>query len=173
MIHSSVCDSILQGAVRYQYISIIDRLRGFYSNGYLSQKLAYRQDRTDDPGKTEDIFDGEHFKTLLGKTVTWNGSDYRSCERYFNKDTDLALGLSTDGTPLQKHTKLDTWPLLLTMYSLPPELRYRKEYQPCCGLIPGMRFPPLQRNWRVDTHSPLISILYKRYQRRQRRKSKV
>ncbi|KAJ9118089.1 hypothetical protein QFC24_006361 [Naganishia onofrii] len=113
----SVCDKprVRGGPVRYEYISIIDRLRGFYSNEYLSEKLRYRQVRSDYPDKSEDVFDGEHYKTLLTRNVTWRSSNYRASERYFSKTTDLALGLSTDGIPLQKHTGLDTWPLLITL----------------------------------------------------------
>jgi hypothetical protein len=138
--HIVLCFTTSKGSVRYDYISIIDRLRGFYSNGYLSQKLDYRQSRRVDPAKSEDVFDGEGFKNLSARNVTWYEKDYRSSKRYFDKPTDLALGLSTDGIPLQKHTRLDTWPLLVTVYSLPPELRYRREFQLCCGLIPGTCF---------------------------------
>lgn len=88
--------------------------------------------------KYQDVFDGAHFKGLLEKTVTWDrspGSD--PPRKYFDQDTDIALHFSTDGIALHKHTGMDAWPLLLTLYSLPPEIRYRREYQICCGIIPG------------------------------------
>lgn len=109
-----------------------------YASPYLGSKLLYWGVRGHEEGKLEDVFDGKHFQELLQRPVTWKSNPLVEEPRcYFDQDTDIALGLSTDGIPLQKHTALDAWPLLLTVYSLGPELRYRREYQLCCGMIPG------------------------------------
>lgn len=130
-----------QGPVRFKYIPIINRLRSMLASRYLGPKLRYREIRTNDLKKSEDVFDGRHFSQLLEKDVTWAGKTSSAHGgKYFDQPTDLAFGLSTDGIPLHKRSPLDTWPLLLTIYSLPPEIRYRREFQLCCGLIPGERF---------------------------------
>lgn len=124
-----------------------------YASSYLGPKLLYREVRSHDDDKLEDIFDGKHFKRLLCRPVTWKGQPSAGEGRtYFDQATDIALGLSTDGIPLQTHTALDVWPLLLTVYSLGPEYRYRRDFQLCCGLIPGaylcgILIPRLLLNW--------------------------
>lgn len=57
--------------------------------------------------------------------------------KYFADETDVALGFSTDGVALYSRSRLDAWPLLLTNYALPPELRTKQGYQICCGIMPG------------------------------------
>jgi hypothetical protein len=129
----------MQGNIFFDYISPIPRLRTMFADPYISQKLNYRRCRTVEVHKTQDVFDGAHFKELLNKDVTWDGQyPAGPRRRYFDQDTDIALQLSLDGVPLHKRTGLDAWPLLLTVYSLGPEMRYKKENQICCGVIPGM-----------------------------------
>lgn len=69
--------------------------------------------------------------------MSWDGETQLPERQYFDQDTDIALGLSTDGVPLYNRSRLDAWPLLITNYALPPELRNVKGYQICCGLVPG------------------------------------
>lgn len=88
----------------------------------------------------EDIFDGSHYRGLTAKSVSWDGKIQQPPRQYFQQDTDVALGLSSDGVPLYKRSRLDAWPLLLTNFSLPPEVRTRQGYQICCGIIPGNQF---------------------------------
>jgi hypothetical protein len=84
------------------------------------------------------VFDGQHFKALLGRRVTWGSTHLdTNTHRYFDQSTDIALHLSTDGISLHNRTGLYAWPLILTIYSLGPEMRYRREHQICCGVIPG------------------------------------
>lgn len=110
-----------------------------FANPYCKEKLRYRINATFEPGKHQDVFDGAHFQGLLDKTVTWDSVVLSDPPRkYFDQPTDIALHFATDGIALHKHTGMDAWPLLLTVYSLPPEIRYRREFQICCGIIPGM-----------------------------------
>lgn len=109
-----------------------------FADSYLREKLGYRVNRTVEPHKCQDVFDGSQFKELVKKTVTWNSAIPDGPPRkYFARPTDVALHLSTDGIALHKHTGMDAWPLVLTLHSLPPEIRYRREFQICCGIIPG------------------------------------
>lgn len=85
----------------------------------------------------EDVFDGSHYRALTEKLVSWNGIIQKPARKYFQDRTDIALGLTTDGVPLYKRSRLDAWPVLITNFSLPPEVRTREGYQMCCGIIPG------------------------------------
>jgi hypothetical protein len=81
------------------------------------------------------IFDGAHYKTLTEKPVRWGDKFFG--HRYFDQSTDLALGRMTDGVPCFNRNRLDCWPMLLTVYSVRPELRQRREWTISCGIIPG------------------------------------
>jgi len=110
-----------------------------YENPQMYTKLRYRHLRRHDPDKLEDVFDGLHFQQLRSQPVAWAG---RTTDRtYFQDEHELALGLGTDSVPLFERKPLSCWPLVLINYSLPPELRTRKEFQICCGIIPGQRLP--------------------------------
>ncbi|KAJ9113700.1 hypothetical protein QFC22_006009 [Naganishia vaughanmartiniae] len=90
----------------------------------------YWERRQKSDGKSiEDIFDGSHYRALTEKLVSWNGSIKEPARKYFQDRTDVALGLTTDGVPLYKRSRLDAWPVLLTNFSLPPEVRTREGYQ--------------------------------------------
>ncbi|KAJ9095019.1 hypothetical protein QFC21_005812 [Naganishia friedmannii] len=78
------------------------------------------------------------FGTLkYAQSVRWAGKRVEGGGKYFDDDTQIALGLATDGMPCWKRSRLDCWPFIVTNYSPPPEIRTKREYQICCGLIPG------------------------------------
>lgn len=106
-----------------------------YDNNDTSRKLRYRETRTHDCTLKEDVFDGELFRQLKDRRVTWDGESFS--RTYFEDDTEVALGLGTDGVPLFARRRLACWPLVITNYSLGPEIRTRKEFQICCGVVPG------------------------------------
>lgn len=120
---------------RFMYLSPAYRLKSTYANKTLCNEFKYRHNRTITPGVYQDIFDGSHFKELLTKHIVWGGERFH--QKYFSCDTDVALGAMTDGVPCFKRNGLDCWPLILTIYSVRPELRQRKEYKISCGVIPG------------------------------------
>lgn len=103
----------------------------------MTSHLAYRYNRTHDPDLLEDIFDGTHFGNLRKRNVSWEGEEATPPRKYFEADTELALGLGTDGIPLFQRSPVDCWPLIITNHSMPDYLRNQKEHQICCGLIPG------------------------------------
>jgi hypothetical protein len=118
------------------YHSPIHRFRTVYHNRALCKEFDYRNERTVEEGVYHDVFDGGHFQGLLSEHVRWGDSSYR--HKYFDQPTDLALCLMTDGVPCFNRNGLDCWPLLLTVYSVRPELRQRKEWTISCGVIPGV-----------------------------------
>jgi hypothetical protein len=130
---------LLQGKARqkFAYFSPINRLRAQFENRVIGKRLQYPQVGRVDPGKYQDIWQGQHIQSLKARSIKWAGKTVPNAGKYFGDDTQLALGLATDGIPLWKRSRLDCWPLILTNYSLPPEIRSKREYQICCGLIPG------------------------------------
>lgn len=86
---------------------------------YASEYIQRRKES--DPEYTRDIFDGSHFRRLTETTVAWDGATPQPARQYFAEETDVPLGISTDGVPLYKRSRLDAWPVLLTNYDLPPE----------------------------------------------------
>jgi hypothetical protein len=118
------------------YLSPAYRLKAMFANKSLSREFGYRHRRTMDPHVYHDIFDGKHYKELVTKNVVWEDQVFP--EKYFARDTDVALGAMTDGVPCFKRNGLDCWPIILNIYSVRPELRQRQEYRISCGIIPGM-----------------------------------
>lgn len=103
----------------------------------LAQEMRHRIDRVVNPEILQDVFDGQHYINLLEQSVTWKGRIIQPPQRYFECESDVALGFGTDGiAPLSRGME-DFWPLLVTVFNLPPGLRTQREYQICCGLIPG------------------------------------
>lgn len=64
-----------------------------------------------------------------------DGKTYNHC--YGDDKLNIFVGLSTDGFLLFDRSRVDCWPIILINYSLPPEIRTRKENLICIGLVPG------------------------------------
>jgi hypothetical protein len=99
-------------------------------------KLAYPERRTREASVYSDIFDGAWYKVLRKNKVVWDRKVYE--QRYFTEVTDLALSLGIDGIQCFVRNGVDCWPIIITLYSLSPELRHRQEYRICCGVIADM-----------------------------------
>jgi hypothetical protein len=123
---------------RYCYLSPINRLQSIYAKTFckIMDEFRSRRSRWDDEF-LHDMHSGSHFKDLLGQPVRWDGEIQQPECNYFAEETDVPLSLMTDGVTLYKQSRLDTWPLILTNYALPPEIRTRMENVICVGLIPG------------------------------------
>ncbi|KAF8607089.1 hypothetical protein BDV93DRAFT_406430, partial [Ceratobasidium sp. AG-I] len=79
----------------FQYLPLVPRLTRMYLDSEMSCKLAYRATRWSCADTISDIFDGAHYKNLLGERVTVSGTHL--LHNFFSQPTDIALGLSTDG----------------------------------------------------------------------------
>lgn len=121
----------------WEFIPPTNRLLSLYGNEALALEMRHRVDRKVNDNVLQDVFDGQHYRDLTEREVEWRGDVVEPPKMYFANETDVALGFGTDGiAPLQKGLD-DFWPLLLTVYNLPPEIRYQKEFQICCGIMPG------------------------------------
>jgi hypothetical protein len=125
---------------RFSYIRLIPRLKAFLANQAQAEQMRYRAEFEHVTGTISDIFDGKLYRDLLGQHVRPVNGPIQQ-HRYFDSDTDIALGLSTDGyAPFRRRAKT-AWPLLVFNYNLPPEIRFHLENVLCLGVIPGPKKP--------------------------------
>ncbi|CAE6388809.1 unnamed protein product, partial [Rhizoctonia solani] len=137
----------------FRYLPIIPRLINMYRNRDMARRLRYRSRRRPDPQKISDIFDGQFYQLLLEELVSVDGNLLG--HRFFSRDTDIALGLATDGFGPFKKRDQQCWPLVLVNYNLHPSIRTRLENILCLGVIPGPQSPK-----EIDTFlEPLIDEL--------------
>jgi hypothetical protein len=123
----------------FNYISPIPRLVTAYQNLSMVEKLKYRHNFTPDPNTIQDVMDGQHYHDLRKEFVTVDG---QKCQyKFFNNETDVMLGLSTDGFAPFRRRKKTCWPLLLFNYNLPPDIRFHLDHILCIGVIPGPHKP--------------------------------
>ncbi|QRW06030.1 Transposase family Tnp2 protein [Ceratobasidium sp. AG-Ba] len=121
----------------FHYTPLIPQLQALFRSPRVVQKLMYRSkvEENPDPGMTQDVYDGEHYRTLRN-TQLYPDAEYK----ILDNPEDLALGLSTDGFTLFKRRRrgLSTaWPLIFINYNLHPKYRVRLENIICVGVIPG------------------------------------
>jgi hypothetical protein len=111
------------------------------ANAENMKEMGYRaNEHVHIPGRTTDIFDSTHFRSLLGKRVVINGQEVPYT--YFSDSRDIALGLATDGFGPFKHRKSTAWPLILFNYNLGPENRMHID-----KIVPLASFPVQRSPW--------------------------
>lgn len=133
----------------FLYMSPLNRLRALFASKIASKQLNHRRDRKVEEGVYNDVFDGSWYQYLLTQFVTWEGTE--QAHKYFEQDTDIAFSLSTDGVPLYRGSKLDCWPLILTIFSVSLDKRMQRSNQICLGLIPGTRSQTNSRDVDIDS----------------------
>jgi hypothetical protein len=140
----------------FSYMPLIPRLRALLSNRTCATRLQYRADehaKARRSGTTADIFDGLHYRSLLGERVVVGGQSLP--HNYFSDHRDIALGFATDGFAPFKKRKHTAWILLIFNYNLPPDQRFQKDNILCAGIIPGPKKP-----WDADSFIyPLVREL--------------
>jgi hypothetical protein len=125
----------------FSYMPLIPRLRALMSNAEYADRLRYRarNARSFQEGKTTDVFDGLHYRSLLERRVVIG--DEEQDHTFFSDARDIALGLATDGFAPFKKRKYTAWILLVFNYNLPPEERFNKDNIFCLGIVPGPKKP--------------------------------
>ncbi|KAF7374216.1 hypothetical protein MSAN_00303900 [Mycena sanguinolenta] len=124
---------------KFTYIPVIPRLVAFAANREIAEKRQYRAQHQHTRGSTSDVFDGAHYRSLLGRFVEMAGKTYP--HKYFSDPRDVALGASWDGFASFKRRKKTAWPLILFDYDLPPEIRFHLAFILALGVIPGPNKP--------------------------------
>ena len=126
----------------FSYMPLIPHLCVLMLNCTYATRLHYRADeheKTRVPRTKMDIFDGLHYRSLLGQCVVVG--DRRLTHNYFSDDRDIALGFATDGFAPFKKQKHTVWILLIFNYNLPPDQRFQKDNILCAGIIPSPKKP--------------------------------
>lgn len=123
----------------FQYLPLIPRLRAIFENRKESEEMDYRSKYKHVPGMSSDVFDGKHYRRLKKTRVVINQEVLP--QRFFEGETDVAMGLSTDGFGPFKKRKQTCWPLIGFNYNLPPTIRFHIDRLICFGVIPGPRQP--------------------------------
>ncbi|KAI0742154.1 hypothetical protein BC629DRAFT_1271871, partial [Irpex lacteus] len=90
---------------QFVYLPVIPRLKKLFSNARIAKQLRYRaSEHHHEEDKIKDVFDARIYRSLLGKKVTVDGKAME--HSYFDSDTDVALGVSTDGmAPFKRRQK--------------------------------------------------------------------
>ena len=144
----------------FPYMPLIPRLHTLVSNHTYTTCLQYHANehaktRMCTPGMTTDIFDGLHYRSLLGERVVVG--DQSLPHHYFSDHCDIALGFATNGFAPFKKRKHTVWILLVFNYNLPPDKCFQKDNILCVGIIPGLKKP-----WDTDLFIyPLVQELLK------------
>ncbi|KAF9237741.1 hypothetical protein BU15DRAFT_48324, partial [Melanogaster broomeanus] len=79
----------------FYYIPLIPRLRAFFQNTEMIQKLSYRSSFHHHEGLIQDVFNGAWYRTLLNRKVVVDGVEHD--HKYFSGKHDLAFSLAIDG----------------------------------------------------------------------------
>ena len=144
----------------FSYIPLIPHLCALMLNRTYATRLQYRADEhtktsTRMPRMMTDIFDGLHYRLLLGERVVVG--DRMLPHNYFSDHHDIALSFATDGFAPFKKWKHTMWILLVFNYNLPLDQRFQQDNILCVGIIPGPKKP-----WDADSFIyPLVQELLK------------
>ncbi len=106
----------------FSYMPLIPRLCVLMSNHTYATHLQYcanEHAKNCRPGTITDIFDGRHYRSLLGEPVVVGDQMYP--HNYFSDHRDIALGFATNSFAPFKKWKHTAWILLIFNYNLPPE----------------------------------------------------
>jgi Transposase family tnp2 len=109
------------------------------SNSSYATKMQYWSKHQYDPTKITDIFDGAHYRSLLGTPVTIGNEELLMW--FFSDPRDVAFGFSMDGFGPFKRCNKTAWPLIIFNYNIPPKERFQKKNIIFFGTIPGPKEP--------------------------------
>jgi len=122
------------------YIPLIPRLKALYAHPESIKELQYRMNYRSD-GSISDVFDGEHYQRLLRTLVTIDGRQLN--HYYFSDPRDIAFYICLDSYLLYKWNRSgpSAMPIVLQLYSLPPQICTHLARLICLGVIPGPKAP--------------------------------
>ncbi|KAK7006936.1 hypothetical protein R3P38DRAFT_3600921, partial [Favolaschia claudopus] len=88
----------------FDYLPLIPRLKAKFANKDMCKKLGLHSTQN---GKIRDIFDSFHYRSLRRRHVSVDGEVFS--HMFFHQDSDIAMGLSTDGICPFKNRKATCW----------------------------------------------------------------
>jgi len=131
----------------FWYFPIIPRLKRSFANKKESRLLRWhKEEHREDDGLIRHPAD----------SIQWHNIDSRNKD-FAADPRNIRLCLSTDGmNPFMNNSIHSTWPIVLTIFNLPPWLCNKRKYIMLSGLIPG----PDQPGNDIDTYlRPLLEDL--------------
>ncbi|KAJ6453298.1 hypothetical protein C8R47DRAFT_926026, partial [Mycena vitilis] len=96
-------DSRRRPRATFDYLPLIPRLKALFANKKMCEELSYRARYKTGTDTISDIFDSLEYCRLLARHV--RVEDQIFSHRHFDQDTDIALGISTDGVCPFKNRK--------------------------------------------------------------------
>jgi hypothetical protein len=117
------------------YLPVVDRLRAIFGNPEDAQLMSWHAsaERTKGDGKLRHPADAQQWKSFDAKFTKEFGDEARNVR--FALSTD---GMNPFGDLSSTHS---TWPVILTIYNLPPHLCQKRRYLLLTCLISGLRQP--------------------------------
>ncbi|KAJ2921502.1 hypothetical protein H1R20_g15592, partial [Candolleomyces eurysporus] len=103
------------------------------------EKMKYRHTFEAKEDRIQDLYDGLIYQSLRNTFVSIG--DIQQPYKYFSSETDIALGIATDGFAPFRKRKQTCWPILVYNLNLPPDLRFLMDYLICAGVVPGPKKP--------------------------------
>ena len=124
----------------------------------MAELMQYRSTRIPVPGVSTDLFDGEYYQQLCSMPITVHDKPVHPPANYFEDNRDIALGLSTNGYGIFTRGQATAWPLIISIYNLPPELRVHAEHILALGIIPGPNKPGNVDSFLIPLHEELFRL---------------
>ena len=149
---------------RFLYYPLIPRLQAFYTNSLLSHIIhTYRADYKHNPQVISDVFNGNHYRSLLSKKVSIQLPDGTTAELphfHFSDNRDIAFAMFSDSYQLFKksHIPKSATPIILVNLNLPPMLRTQLENLICLGVIPGPHTPKDYNSFFYPAYTELLEL---------------
>ena len=122
---------------KFYYLPLIPRLQAFFQSPRMIEKLYYRHHYIFSDNSIRDVFDSQHYRTLLEQNVEIDGQERPY--KYFSGKNDIALSICTDGHCVfrRRRSGPSTTPILIQLYNLPPQIRTHLTNLICVGIIPN------------------------------------
>ena len=144
----------------FMYLPIIPRLQALFRKPEVIESLSYRHNYVHHPGQIRDVFDAQHYRSLLRKKVVVDG--VTQPYRYFSGEHDITFAIATDGYLLFKRRRSgpSATPILFQLYNFPPQIRARFASFFCLGLIPGPHPPVDYASFMVPLDSECVKLAF-------------
>ncbi|RXW13283.1 hypothetical protein EST38_g12567 [Candolleomyces aberdarensis] len=110
-----------------------------YSNPKMVEKMQYCHNFWSNKAIVQDLYNRMIYNSLCSTYMNIGETEQPHC--FFKSDTDIALGLATDGFVPFRNCKQTCWPILIYNLNLPPDKHFLMENLICIGVVPDPKKP--------------------------------
>ena len=144
----------------FMYLPLIPRLQALFRKPEVIESLSYRHNYVHDPSRIRDVFDSQHYRSLLHTNVVVDG--VTQPYRYFSGEHDIAFAIAVDAYLLFKRRRHgpSATPILSQLYNFPPQIRCRLPNLYCLGLIPGPNSPVDYPSFMVPLDEECVQLAF-------------